>query len=272
VTVPPALEDVLAFYGSGTELDRLTTREGKLEFERAKEIIQRYLEPSSTVADVGGGVGRYAEWLVDGGHRVELVDPVSLHVRLARERAGEPPSFGVQLADARALPFAAATFDAMLLFGPLYHLADGRDRALVLQEAMRVCRVGGLVFAIAISRFAPLLVHLRRGDIADERVYASVSTEIRTGRRAPAASRVSTFPEAYFHLPTELTAELESAGLRVEGLFGLEGPAWLARNFDSLWRDPDKRVRLVELATLADTDAGLLATSAHLLAVARRVK
>ena len=270
MTVPPAPGDVLAFYGAGKELDRLASREGKLEFERAKELILRYLEPSSMVADVGGGVGRYAEWLVENGHRVELVDPVPLHVRLARERAGEPPSFGVRLADARALPFAAASFDVVLLFGPLYHLGEQRDRSLALREAARVCRPGGLVFAIAISRFAPLLAHVRRGDIADERVFASVSAETLVGRRAPVASRVSTFPDAYFHLPSELTAEIESSGLLLEEIYGLEGPAWLARNFDDLWRDPDKRVRLVELARLAETEPELLTTSAHLLAVARR--
>ena len=271
MTIPPAPEDVLAFYGSGTELDRLATREGKLEFERAKQIILRFLGSSSTVADVGGGVGRYAEWLVENGHRVELVDPVPLHVQLARKRAGEPPSFGVELADARALPFAAASFDAVLLFGPLYHLAEHEERALALREAARVCRPGGLVFAMAISRFAPLLAHLRRGDIADERVFASVRIETRAGLRSSPGSRVSTFPDAYFHLPSELTAEVESSGLRVDGIYGLEGPGWLARNFDDLWRDPDKRARLVELAGLADTEPELLGTSAHLLAVARRV-
>jgi SAM-dependent methyltransferase len=262
--------DVLAFYGAGTEVDRLATREGKLEFERAKELILRFLRPSSTVADVGGGVGSYAEWLVEKGHRVELVDPVPLHVRLARERAGEPPSFGVHLADARALPFADASFDAVLLFGPLYHLDEEEDRSLALQEAVRVCRPGCLVFAIAISRFAPLLAHLRRGDIADERVFASVTAETDTGRRAPQAKRVSTFPDAHFHLPSELDSEVEASGLRVEGMYGLEGPAWLARNFDDLWRDPDRRARLIELARASETDPLLLATSAHLLAVARR--
>jgi ubiquinone/menaquinone biosynthesis C-methylase UbiE len=271
VTVPPAPDDVLDFYGGGTELDRLSTREGKLEFERAKQIILRFLEPSSTVADVGGGVGRYAEWLAANGHRVELVDPVALHVKLAGERAGAPPSFGVRLADARALPFSEASFDAVLLFGPLYHLGDEHDRLLALQEAARVCRPGGVVFAIAISRFAPLLMHVRRGDIADERVFASVSTELRTGRRAPPADRVSTFPDAYFHLPSELRAEIEAAGLQVDGIYGLEGPVWPARNFDELWRDPDKRARLIELAAAAETDPELLASSLHFLAVARRV-
>ena len=244
-------------------------REGKLEFERAKELILRHLVPSSTVADVGGGVGRYAEWLVEIGHRVGLVDPVPLHVRLARERAGRPPWFGVRLADARALPFAAASFDAVLLFGPLYHLGEERDHSLALREAARVCRPRGLVFAIAISRFAPLLAHVRRGDIADERVFASVSAETRVGRRAPLASRVSTFPDAYFHLPSELAAD-RVVRAEVEKISGLEGPAWLARNFDDLWRDPDKRARLVELARLAETEPELLTTSAHFLAVARR--
>jgi SAM-dependent methyltransferase len=269
VTVPGAPEDVLAFYGSGRERDRLDTREGKLEFVRAKEILVRHLVPGSAVADVGGGVGHYAAWLAGEGHRVELVDPVPLHVEIARELAGAPPSFGVRLADARDLPLASAAFDAVLLFGPLYHLGEEADRRLALQEAVRVCRPGGLVFAVAISRFASLFAHLRRGDIADERVFANVTVELASGRRAPREARASTFPDAYFHLPSELMGELESVGLLVEELVGVEGPGWLARDFDRLWRDAGGRARLIELARAAEPVSNLVAASVHLLAVAR---
>jgi SAM-dependent methyltransferase len=269
VIVPAAPDDVLAFYGAGKERDRLDRGEGKLEFVRAKEILGRYLEPGSAVADIGGGVGRYAAWLAGEGHRVELVEPVQLHVELARELAGSPPAFGVRLADARALPFGSAAFDAVLLFGPLYHLGEERDRQLALHEALRVCRPGGLVFAIAISRFALLFAHLRRGDIADERVFANLTTEIASGRRAPSDARASTFPDAYFHLPSELIRELESVGLAVEELFGVEGPGWLARDFDALWGDPAGREHLLELARAVESVPELRAASVHLFAVAR---
>lgn len=269
MSVPQAPNDVLAFYAAGKERDRLDRREGKLEFARVKQLLTRHLAPGSAVLDVGGGVGRYAAWLAEAGHRVELVDPVPVHVDLARGLAGDPPAFGAQVADARDLPFAADTFDAVLLFGPLYHLGDRADRRLALQEAVRVCRRDGLVFAIAISRYALLFTHLRRGDAGDDRVFANLITEIATGRRAPSDERASTFPDAYFHLPSELAAELESSGLHVETVYGVEGPGWLARDFNGMWRDPDGRAKLVELANATEADPSILAASVHLLAVAR---
>lgn len=262
-------DDVLDFYGSGKERDRLDRREGKLEFARVKDLVARHLDPGARVVDVGGGAGRYASWLAGLGHRVELVDPVPLHVELAREAAGAAPAFVAHVADARALPFEDATFDAALLFGPLYHLGEAVDRAQALTEAARVCRAGGLVFVIAISRYALLFAHLQRGDVADDRVFASLITEIASGRRAPRGVRASTFPDAYFHLPAELVSEIESAGLAVERLYGVEGPGWLARDFDSQWGNRARRERLLELACATETDPDLIATSVHLLAVAR---
>jgi ubiquinone/menaquinone biosynthesis C-methylase UbiE len=270
VTSPATPDDVIAFYSSGRELDRLLLREGMLEFERTKQLIRRFLEPGSSVADVGGGTGRHAEWLVEEGHHVELVEAAPALAELARGRAGEPPSFRVSVADARALPFATESFDAVLLFGPLYHLGEEQDRLAALKEAGRVCRPGGVVFAIAISRFALLLTHIRRGDIGGPRVFANVMTELQTGRRVRPAGRASSFPDAYFHLPAELRTELQKAGLDVVALLGIEGPGWMARGFDNLWNDTPKRERLLEIAAVAEAEPHLVAMSLHLMAVAKR--
>ena len=48
-------------------------------------------------------------------------------------------------------------YDAVLMLGPLYHLATREDRLLALREARRVCKPESLVFAAAISRLAPPL-------------------------------------------------------------------------------------------------------------------
>jgi SAM-dependent methyltransferase len=117
--LPLTSEALVASYSTGLETERLATGVGALEFERTKEIISRYLRPEAAVADVGGATGHYSEWLVGCGHVVDLVEPVPLHVEQARERAGQPPRFRVHLADARSLPFADESMDAVLMLGPL---------------------------------------------------------------------------------------------------------------------------------------------------------
>ena len=267
---PTTPRDVVRFYGSDVEVDRLERGIGAVEFERTKELIARFVRPASAIADVGGAAGHYAKWLVENGHRVELVDPVPRHLEFARERAGEPPAFGVHLGDARALPFADEAFDAVLLLGPLYHLGELDDRIAAVREAARVCRSGGVVLAAAISRAAFLLDCVRLGSILDDRVFGNVQDELRTGRRVSEERRTAPFPDAYFHLPDELEADLAAGGLTVEGIYGIEGPSALFADLDELWRDPDARERVLEVARVTETHPQLIVVSSHLLGIATK--
>jgi len=44
-------------------------------------------KPKSTIIDVGGGTGKYAEWFAINGHEVHLIEPVLKQVKLAEKRA-----------------------------------------------------------------------------------------------------------------------------------------------------------------------------------------
>ncbi len=226
------------------------------------------LQPESRIADVGGGTGRYAEWLTEQGHSVELVDPVPLHIEQATVRAAG--RFGARVADARTLPFADASFDAVLLFGPLYHLGERDDRLAALREASRVCRVGGIVAATAISRYAGLLDQLKRGRIADPAVFANVMAETVSGRRVPPDRRMGAFPDAYFHLPEELSGELQEAGFDPVDVYGVQGLGWLAVEFLDVWSSETGKAHVLEIAERFERDPHAQAVSPHLLAVGTR--
>lgn len=144
-----------AYYERGRERDRLSDPQGDLEFTRTKEILLRALPPApAVVADIGGGPGRYALWLAGLGYQVEHRDLMPLHVsQLAADAVGVP---GIRTAvgDARELDLPDGSVDAVLFLGPLYHLTQQSERVRALREAARVVRPGGLVFAVAISRWA----------------------------------------------------------------------------------------------------------------------
>ena len=55
------------------------------------------------------------------------------------------------------------------------------------------------------------------------------------------------FTDAYFHKPGELSREFLAAGFQVLEIAAIEGPGWLARDFDRLWNDPVQRERLLTL-------------------------
>jgi hypothetical protein len=136
------------------------------------------------VLDVGGGPGAYAVWLARRGYAVRLIDPVELHVTQAREAsAAQPdaPLAGAEVSDARELPAADRSVDAVLLLGPLYHLPEAADRDRALREARRVLRPRGRVLAAAISYFAPTIDGIRNAKLDEPGFEALIEHDLRAG-------------------------------------------------------------------------------------------
>ena len=172
---------------------------------------------------MGGGPGRYAAWLAGLGHRVTLVDPLPLHVE--QSSAAAAGRWASLLGDARSLELDDASFDVVLLLGPLYHLVAAADRASALREAAWVLRPGGHLVAAGISRLASLLDGLASGWAEQAPFRAIVEADLRSGEHRNPDGRPEWFTTAYFHRPDELTAELATAGLREVTCVGVEGPA-----------------------------------------------
>lgn len=214
-------DELLAYYTRDDEAARLpSTPHGRLELLRTQELLERLLPPApATVLDVGGATGVYAGWLADRGYAVHLVDLVPSHVAAAAALPGVTAAVG----DARALPAARASVDAVLLLGPLYHLTEREDRLRALREAARVARPGGLIAGAVIGRHASLLDLARCGDLDPERLALIMET-VRTGRHDARIGFMST----HFHTGPEAAAEFTAAGLSDPVVYGIEGPAWTA--------------------------------------------
>jgi len=268
--VDTELGEVVRHYETTREENRLAGGLAELELVRTREILRRHLPPPpARVLDVGGGTGVHARWLLADGYAVHLVDVTPRHVARAADELG-PAGLTAAVGDARRLDAADASFDAVLLLGPLYHLADGADRAAALSEARRVVRPGGIVAAAAISRFASLFDGLSRQFLFDPRFRKIVLADLRDGRHANPDDRPHWFTTAYFHHPEELRGEAVAAGLSVREVVGVEGLAgWLAQ-LDARWYDETDRATIVESARLVEGEPSLLGLSAHLLAVAER--
>ena len=262
--------EIRAYYERGEEQHRLTGERfasGRLEFARTQELIARVLgEPPLDVVDVGGGPGLYAAWLTELGHRVQLVDPVELHVEQARALDARIDAL---VGDARDLPQPDASADVVLLMGPLYHLVDRSDRLRALGEARRVVRPAGVIVVAAIARFAALHDLLSRTDrLVESDVRDAVERAVQTGVfRVPTESPFTT---AYFHTANELAAELGDAGITVDGIFNIEGPAAFLPDLGERWADDGRRALMLWAARLVESDPSLYGAAAHLLAVGRR--
>jgi ubiquinone/menaquinone biosynthesis C-methylase UbiE len=269
----PELDPTIAqFYHLTPEEHRLEQGPFLLEGMRTRELIQRHARrPPATVLDVGGAGGAYALWLADAGYTVHLVDPVPRLIAEAERRgAGRPqPLASCRVGDARALDFPDQSADMVLLLGPLYHLTEAFDRARALSEARRVLQPGGRLFAAAISRWASALDGLSRDLFQDPRFVAIVEQDLRDGQHRNPTERLDYFTTAYFHRPDELRAELSSAGMIVEALYGIEGPGGILSDLTARLADPRRRDDLLRVARQLESEPSMLGSSAHLLAVAR---
>jgi ubiquinone/menaquinone biosynthesis C-methylase UbiE len=264
--------NLIRFYESAAEADRLTSGAGLLEFIRTCRIIERYLATPGRVLDVGGAAGIYSTWLLRAGHDVTLVDPVAKHVAQATQAfaANTSDHARAEIGDARSLRFEDATFDAVLLLGPLYHLTSASDRKQALQEALRVTRKGGLTFVTGISRFASLLDGLSRGLLRDPSFVRIVEQDLRTGVHENPTARLDYFTDAYFHKPDELTREVGDAGWEVITRVAVEGPfAWIPY-IRKLLNNDELHAFALETLDLIEAEESIIGASPHLLVVARR--
>ena len=212
---------ITGFYAEYDEAARLhSTATGLLEFERTRELLRRYLPPPpARVLDVGGGPGAHARWLIEEGYEVHLVDPVPKHVEQARERA---PGCVATQGDARRLDFSAGSFDAVLLLGPLYHLAERGHRLTALREARRAAVPGGVVAAAGISRYSLMQDYTVSAGLSPELLAGEVSQVVRTGSYDGSRG----FTVAHFHTAAELMQEAGEVGLAGLHVHGIEGPGW----------------------------------------------
>jgi len=263
------MEEFLSHYQQVREDLRLEQDLGRLELARTQELILRHLpKPPGVVLDVGGAAGVYSAWLGALGYETHLIDPVPHHVEEARKLS--TPIKSATVGDARKLSQADGSVDAVLMLGPLYHLTEREERLAALGEAHRVLRAGGMLYAAAISHFASLLDGLARGLIDDLRFVSIVDQDLTCGQHRNPTDNPNYFTTAFFHRPEELSSEIAEAGFSMIELAAIEGPGWLARDFEARWDDAARREQLLMLVRKVEHEPALLGLSLHILAVARK--
>ena len=264
-------DEILHHYQAQFDEDeRLRDGLGELELLRTQEVIRRNLpEGPLHILDIGGGSGIHAEWLLEDGHRVHLIDPVPDHVKQALDRLGHHDGFSAEVGDARHLDAPDRRYDAVLLLGPLYHLTEDNDRVSAWCEARRVAATHGLVFAAAITRFASLFSGLTEGALFDPRFRSIAEQDLASGQHRNPTDE-PWFTTAYFHHPHELAEEAASAGLRIVELVGLEGLAGWEPELEQRWQDPEDRETILFSARAIESEPTLIGLSTHLLAVTTR--
>ncbi|HEY0676920.1 MAG TPA: class I SAM-dependent methyltransferase [Chitinophagaceae bacterium] len=261
-------------YNTIDEHERLNRFTGQLEGERTRIIISKHLpaEPA-TILDAGGGTGVYSFWLASLGHKVSLLDFTAKHISKAKARQEQSSHKlqGIAQGDARDLgSYETGTFDIVLFFGPLYHLVEKKDRNKALNEAFRVLKKGGKLIAAGIQKYASLYDGIHRGLIDDPYFVEILKQDLKDGQHRNPKNVDEYFTTAYFQLPSEMKEEIGQCGFNVIETVSVEGPAWIAQDFETRWKDEVKRKQLLEILQLIEHDENLLNITQHYLVVAKK--
>ena len=136
-------------YNSHKEDLRLQRRHGVVEFRVSMKFILDYLphdrQPSEIkILDLGAGTGRYTKELMQLGYDVTAVEPIRYNLEVLRKNIPDAKSY---LGNALNLSFLGdKRFDAVISFGPMYHLISDDDKRKAFAETKNVTKDGGLIF------------------------------------------------------------------------------------------------------------------------------
>lgn len=147
------LEQIQKTYELFREDERLShSQAARVEFLTTIRYIEQYVRPGARILDVGAGTGAYSFYFARKGYEVCALELADNNLRVFREKLR--PEDRIELVQGNAVDLSAYgdnAFDAVLLFGPLYHLHRMEDRLRCIQEAKRVCKPDGKIFFAFIS-------------------------------------------------------------------------------------------------------------------------
>ncbi len=243
----------------------------RVEYGVTMKALEEYLPaPPAKIVDIGGGPGRYSIEIARRGYDVTLVDLSAKCLEFARSKAAEA---GVQLAqiihaDARDLAMLPdAGFDAVLLMGPLYHLLERQQRVQAVQEAHRILRPGGIVFAAAITRNIMVMA------------AAAIDVEYIAKCRKQLESVLTTgifrkelenqFPDAWFCRPDEVPPLMAEGGFGSLELMNTEALVYQLEAKIHAAPD-DLHSQWIDLLYRLCRDPAVLGSGGHLLYVGRK--
>lgn len=252
----------------------------QIEFEISKRFIKRYLKKGFKVADIGGGPGRYALWLLEQGCDVSLVDPAQGLLEKARSQFAEKTysSKLLETLEASATNLSQLSedsFDLTIAFGPFYHLTSAIDRFQAMNELLRITKPDGLIFVATINQLCPIrdMLFGNTEDFVNElkNNYSELSRMISEGTYFNHSENPEAFTDAYFAPTTEIPKLFTDVGIKFEESFSCEGIAsFLDKKTEIVHQDQAAWERLLDLIESTATEKSILGSGEHSVYIGRK--
>jgi ubiquinone/menaquinone biosynthesis C-methylase UbiE len=212
------------------------------------------------ILDVGAATGAYSVPLSRQGFDVTAVELVKSNLEKLRAKHEKVKCWQ---GDARDLSFLDdATFDIVLMLGPLYHLHTEEDKLKALSEASRVAKKGGLIFcAYTMNEYAVTQYCFGQNKIKENIAAGQIDKNFKT---------ISRDDDLYSYVRLEDINTLQKkSGLERVKIFSPDGPAdYMRRELNAM--DEETFELFKNYALEISERPELLGAGSHLVDVLRR--
>lgn len=166
------IQALTEFYKEYDEDGRLQSKNGMVEYLTTMRYVEKYLKPGMRVLEVGAATGRYSHALARRGYSVDAVELVQHNIDIFKQNTEPGETVSICQGNAKDLSFLADdTYDITLLLGPMYHLFTVEEQLQALSEAIRVTKVGGVVFAAYCGNDATMVQYCFGRGMLKEKKY-----------------------------------------------------------------------------------------------------
>ncbi|MEA4914051.1 MAG: class I SAM-dependent methyltransferase [Christensenella sp.] len=251
-------ERTAATYEIFDEDSRLNrSKAARVEFITTVRAIESVLKPGARILDIGAGAGEYSLHFAQQGYDVTAVELSPANIAAFKKKI--KPEHPVRLLQGNALDLSAfenASFDVVLLMGPLYHLSSATDRDRVIAEAKRVCKRNGVIFFAFIGNDMVVLTELSyRPKFFSEETYDHTSF------------KVEDFPFVFFTLD-QMRDMLTRNGVAIQREIAADGVSELLEDTINALSEEDY-AQYVRYHLYCSEKQEMLGRSSHLLFVGR---
>lgn len=267
-------ERVKEYYYHFNEDERLQRdSSGRLEYEMVMQKLQEHLPAKGTILDLGGATGVYAFPLARMGYQVHLADLSERLIAIAKEKSDKQEN--VKLATCEVVNavdlsrYADNSFDAVLLFGPLYHLLDEAERNACIREVYRVLKTDGMVFASFIPYLSGSIAIVDRYFFAPDQVGKKNLHEVFASGRFNNNAHYG-FQEGYYPTSDQILQLFESNGFACTELSSIRGFLYEKEDRFYAVQDAQMRAEILRWAKVTAKEKEVIETCGHAMYIGRK--
>lgn len=240
---------------------RLKSRTGLVEKITTQKEIDKLIKSDSNVLDIGAGTGVYTIPLASKVRKVTAFEPSSSNFKALEAKAKDFSNIRAYKKSSFDLKDLEDNyFDLVLIFGPMYHLSNEKDREDVLKEAKRVCKDGGHILISFINHDMVLISETINFNL---NIFSGPSYDSKK-------QRLIDRPFIFFKV-NEAQTMIEEADIKIKEIIASDGYAEvLSKKLEEMTEDSYKNYLDWHLSHCKDPES--LGATNHLLFVCENKK